>query len=295
MVSVASSDFDDDPTCSPPYRAYGSSGRHGSGSLANDLLFEQDVSDAEALLAKAEREPTAQSAAKAARERRAAKQKQDALKLKQEKLGGRTDSQKAMPPPGPLGTKRGKAAQVAAAEAAAASAAAAAQLSQLLSAEAGEGDSAAGRRAASAAVSSLQAQVHDLKRALEEGDGVRDGLRRELSHEQARHATVEGSWRRTCTEIEAQMESLLLEKEASDSVVAQRDAEVEQLCLELEDREARIDELKLMLKKLLETANSSATQQAALGGGRAPLSPTRQPEAQAGRASTRGKAKSTKL
>jgi DNA repair exonuclease SbcCD ATPase subunit len=293
MVSVASSDFDDDPTCSPPYRAYGSSGRHGSGSLASDLLFEQDVSDAEALLAKAEREPTAQTAAKAARERRAAKQKQDALKLKQEKLGGRTDSQKAMPPPGPLGTKRGKAAQVAAAEAAAASAAAAAQLLPLLSAEAG--DSAAGRRAASAAVSSLQAQVHDLKRALEEGDGVRDGLRRELSHEQARHATVEGSWRRTCTEIEAQMESLLLEKEASDSVVAQRDAEVEQLCLELEDREARIDELKLMLKKLLETANSSATQQAALGGGRAPLSPTRQPEAQAGRASTRGKAKSTKL
>jgi len=308
IVSVASSDFDDDHDPAP-YNAY----NNGGNSLANDLLFEQDMSEAEALLAKAEREPsTNQSAAKAARERRAEKQKQDALlkqqqeQLKQQK--GKKQNTTMPPPAGPsANTKRGKAAESAAAKTAAAKAAAAATASIAgLSLEspggsnAGESnaDTMANRRAASA-VSSLQAQVHDLKRALEEGDAVRDSLRLQLSREQERHTSMEAAWRRTCTEIEQQMENLLVEKEASESVVAQRDAEVEQLCLELEDREARIDELKLMLKKLLETANSSqhAALGASAGGNRAPLSPTRQQQEDlsTNRPSTRGKSKSTKL
>ena len=303
IVSVASSDFDDDHDPAP-YNAY----NNGGNSLATDLLFEQDMSEAEALLAKAEREPsTNQSAAKAARERRAEKQKQEALLKQQQqqqqgKKKGAQQQNSTMPPPaGPsANTKRGKAAESAAAKAAAAATASIAGLSLESpgsSATESNAEMMANRRAARA-VASLQAQVHDLKRALEEGDSVRDSLRQELSREQERHTSMEAAWRRTCTEIEQQMENLLVEKEASESLVAQRDAEVDQLCLELEDREARIDELKLMLKKLLETANSS--QQAALGtsagGGRAPLSPTRQQEGQpTNRPSTRGKSKSTKL
>ena len=47
-------------------------------------------------------------------------------------------------------------------------------------------------------------------------------------------------------------------KDVVEADLVQRDAEVEQLCAEVEDREARIDELKLMLKKMLESSANPA-------------------------------------